>query len=211
MNHIQAAYEAILKGDRDALMASVESGLNEGLASEEILNQGLIAAMTDVGDRFERGELYVPEMLVAARAMQSGLKLLKPHLIESGVKSAARVVIGTVQGDLHDIGKNLVAMMLEGAGFEVTDLGNDIKPEMFADAAREHKADIIGVSALLTTTMSNMQAVVEALEDIGLREKVKVMVGGAPVTQEFADQIGADGFAPDASAATRLAKAMLES
>ncbi|MFV1858491.1 MAG: corrinoid protein [Anaerolineales bacterium] len=209
MNHIQTAYDAILKGDTDALLASVESGLNDGLAPEEILNQGLIAAMTDVGDRFERGEFYVPEMLVAARTMQSGLKLLKPHLIESGVESTARVVIGTVRGDLHEIGKNLVAMMLEGAGFEVTDLGNDVPPDEFANAAREHDADIIGMSALLTTTMPHMQDVIEALEDIGLRDKVKVIVGGAPITQEFADQIGADGFGADASAAVRLVKALL--
>jgi len=209
MNHIQTAYDAILKGDTDALLASVESALNDGLAPEEILNQGLIAAMTDVGDRFERGEFYVPEMLVAARTMQSGLKLLKPHLIESGVESTARVVIGTVRGDLHEIGKNLVAMMLEGAGFEVTDLGNDVPPDEFANAAREHDADIIGMSALLTTTMPHMQDVIEALEDIGLRDKVKVIVGGAPITQEFADQIGADGFGADASAAVRLVKALL--
>ncbi len=209
MNHIQTAYDAILKGDTDALLASVESGLNEGLAPEEILNQGLIAAMTDVGDRYERGEFYVPEMLVAARTMQSGLKLLKPHLIESGVESTARVVIGTVRGDLHEIGKNLVAMMLEGAGFEVTDLGNDVPPDEFVNAAREHDADIIGMSALLTTTMPHMQDVIAALEDIGLRDKVKVIVGGAPITQEFADQIGADGFGADASAAVRLVKALL--
>ncbi len=210
MNHIQTAYDAILEGDSDTLLASVEAGLNEGLAPEEILNQGLIAAMTDVGDRYERGEFYVPEMLIAARTMQSGLKLLKPHLIESGVESSARVVIGTVSGDLHEIGKNLVAMMLEGAGYEVTDLGNDVPPEKFAAAAREHDADIIGMSALLTTTMPYMQDVIEALEDVGLRDKVKVIIGGAPITQDFADQIGADGFGADASAAVRLVKALLD-
>ncbi len=210
MNHIQTAYDAILEGDSDTLLASVEAGLNEGLAPEEILNQGLIAAMTDVGDRYERGEFYVPEMLIAARTMQSGLKLLKPHLIESGVESSARVVIGTVSGDLHEIGKNLVAMMLEGAGYEVTDLGNDVPPEKFADAAREYDADIIGMSALLTTTMPYMQDVIKALEDVGLRDKVKVIIGGAPITQDFADQIGADGFGADASAAVRLVKALLD-
>jgi 5-methyltetrahydrofolate--homocysteine methyltransferase len=157
---------------------------------------------------FEEGELFVPEMLVSARAMQTGLNILRPLLVGSGVKSAGKVAIGTVKGDLHDIGKNLVAMMLEGAGFEILDLGVDVAPETFVVAVQEG-AQIVGMSALLTTTMTNMGLIVNALKAAGLRDKVKILVGGAPVTQEFADSIGADGFAPDASSATRVARQLL--
>jgi 5-methyltetrahydrofolate--homocysteine methyltransferase len=175
-----------------------------------ILDDGLIAAMAEVGNRFECGEFYVPEMLVAARAMQSGLQILKPLLVEQGIKSGGKIVIGTVKGDLHDIGKNLVAMMLEGAGFEIIDLGTDVSPEKFVEAVKKHNPDLIGMSALLTTTMVNMQATVTALKEAGLRDGVKVLVGGAPVTQEYANQIGADGFGADASRAVSLVKTIID-
>ncbi len=165
--------------------------------------------MTEVGARFERQEFYVPEMLVAARAMQSGLAILKPQLVEGGIKAVGKVVLGTVKGDLHDIGKTLVGMMLEGAGFEIVDLGTDVPPAKFAEVARSSGANIVGMSALLTTTMQNMRATVEALEDMGIRQQVKVMIGGAPVTDAYAKEIGADGYAPDASRAVALAKSLL--
>jgi len=165
--------------------------------------------MAEVGRLFEEGEMFVPEMLIAARAMQAGMNILKPHLAEGEIVSAGKVIIGTVAGDLHDIGKNLVGMMMEGAGFEVVDLGTDVSADAFVSAVGEHGPDLIGMSALLTTTMPSMTATVEALTEAGLRDQVKVLIGGAPVTQAFADEIGADGFAPDASSATRAAKALL--
>jgi 5-methyltetrahydrofolate--homocysteine methyltransferase len=165
--------------------------------------------MDEVGKRFEDGDYYVPEMLIAARAMQAGLKLLRPHLVVAGVKSAGVVAIGTVQGDLHDIGKNLVAMMLEGAGFEVSDLGVDVAPETFVQAAHDG-AQVIAMSALLTTTMINMQTTIDALKAAGVRESVKVIIGGAPIQEEFARQIGADGFAVDAASATRVIRRIIE-
>ena len=170
----------------------------------------MIAAMKEVGRRFEEGDYYVPEMLVSARAMQAGLSLLKPRLVQSDVKSAGRVAIGTVKGDLHDIGKNLVALMLEGTGFEVKDLGVDVPPEKFVDAITSGDAEIIALSALLTTTMPNMKTTIEAIRQAGLRDKVKVIIGGAPVTQEYADQIGADGFSADASRAVSLAQTLVK-
>jgi 5-methyltetrahydrofolate--homocysteine methyltransferase len=165
--------------------------------------------MEEVGRLFEEGEKFVPEMLISARAMQAALGLLKPHLLQADIKTAGKVIVGTVAGDLHDIGKNLVAMMLEGSGFEVIDLGTDVSPQQFVDAVREHEPQVIGMSALLTTTMPSMGATIEALKEAGLREGVKVMIGGAPITQDFADKIGADGFAPDASSASRKAKALV--
>ena len=206
---IEAIYQAVMEGDAGAAATLVQSGLDEGLAPGEILNKGCIAAMGEVGRLFEEGEMFVPEMLIAARAMQAGMNILKPHLAEGEVVSAGTVVVGTVAGDLHDIGKNLVGMMLEGAGFEIVDLGTDVKPDAFVAAVKEHEPDLIGMSALLTTTMPAMTATIEALTEAGLRDKVKVMVGGAPVTQGFAEKIGADGFAPDASSATRKAKELL--
>ena len=193
----------------DGQMAEVENGVNAalsaGIGADVILKEGLIAAMDEVGKRYEEGDFFVPEMLISARAMQAGLRLLKPHLAHGDVKAVGRVAIGTIKGDLHDIGKNLVAMMLEGAGFEVIDLGVDVPPQAFVDAVHEG-AQIIGMSALLTTTMSNMAGTIEALKSSGLRDKVKIMIGGAPVTEEFAKRIGADAFAPDASSATRIAR-----
>jgi 5-methyltetrahydrofolate--homocysteine methyltransferase len=188
--------------------AAVKAALAQGIPPDEILSQGLIRAMDEVGKRFEEGDFFVPEMLIAARAMQAGLKLLKPLLADTGVKTAGIVAIGTVKGDLHDIGKNLVAMMLEGAGFEVRDLGVDVAPETFIKAV-ETGAQVIGMSALLTTTMNSMQRTLEALRAAGLRDRVKIIVGGAPVTQEFANQIGADAFAPDASSATRVIRGLI--
>jgi 5-methyltetrahydrofolate--homocysteine methyltransferase len=174
-----------------------------------ILSQGLIAAMAEVGSLFEQGEYFVPEMLVSAKAMQEGLNLLRPYLVAQGIKPVGKVVIGTVKGDLHDIGKNLVSMMLEGAGFEVIDLGTDSGAEKFIAAIEQHQPQMIGMSAMLTTTMPQMRNVIAALEAASLRQKVKVMVGGAPVTADFARQIGADGYAPDASRAVSLAKSLL--
>jgi 5-methyltetrahydrofolate--homocysteine methyltransferase len=196
-------------GNRSGVEAAVRVALGKGTPAARILSEGLIAAMTEVGERFEKQEFYVPEMLVAARAMQAGLALLKPQLIESGVQAAGKVVLGTVRGDLHDIGKNLVGMMLEGAGFEVIDLGTDVGREKFGEAVCTNEPQLVGMSALLTTTMQNMRATLEALEDLGVRDQVKVMVGGAPLTPAFAEEIGADGYASDASRVVALAKSLL--
>lgn len=205
---IEEIYQNVIDGQAPAVEAGVKAALAEGVKPDVILNQALIAAMGEVGKRFEEGDFFVPEMLIAARAMQAGLALLKPHLAESDVKSAGSVAIGTVKGDLHDIGKNLVAMMLEGSGFEVIDLGVDVSPEAFVKAAKDG-AQVIGMSALLTTTMSNMQRTIEALSEAGVRSKVKVIIGGAPVTEDYAARIGADAFAPDASSATRAVRQLL--
>lgn len=205
---LEATYEAVITGQKDEVISRVQQAIDEQIAPQEILNNALIAAMREVGDRFERGDYFVPEMLIAAKAMQAGLAILKPMLVETGIETSGKVVIGTVKGDLHDIGKNLVAMMLEGAGYEIIDLGSDVAPEAFAQAVREHDAKMIGMSALLTTTMPNMKATIEALEDLGIRDQVKVMIGGAPVTDDYAQQIGADGYAPDASRATSLANSL---
>jgi 5-methyltetrahydrofolate--homocysteine methyltransferase len=206
---INEIYTAVLEGDAKATQAGVKAAIDAGMAPETILKSGLIDAMGEVGRLFEENEYFVPEMLVAARAMQSGLALLKPLLADSGAASAGKVVVGTVKGDLHDIGKNLVAMMLEGAGFEVVDLGTDVTPDKFIKAVQEHKPNLVGMSALLTTTMPSMTGTIKALEEAGLRDQVKVMIGGAPVTDGFAKQIGADGYSPDASSAVRLAKSLI--
>jgi 5-methyltetrahydrofolate--homocysteine methyltransferase len=207
--HLETIGSHVIEGDAPGATAAVQAALDAGLSAESVLKGSLIPAMDEVGRLFESGELFVPEMLVAARAMQSGLGLLKLLLVDSNVEAAGRVVIGTVQGDLHDIGKNLVAMMMEGAGFEIIDLGVDVQPEDFVAAARDHEADVVAMSALLTTTMSNMEATVKALQEAGLKDRVKVMVGGAPLTQDFAEQIGADGFASDASQAAKVAKTLV--
>jgi 5-methyltetrahydrofolate--homocysteine methyltransferase len=206
---LSALYDAILDGDvsgaKDGVQAALDAGLEPGL----ILSDGMIAAMKEVGKRFEDGDYFVPEMLIAARAMQSGLSLLKPYLVSGDVKSAGKIIIGTVKGDLHDIGKNLVGLMLEGAGFEVTDLGMDVPPEKFVEAVNAGSANIVALSALLTTTMPNMKVTIEAFQNAGLRDKVKIMIGGAPVTHDYANQIGADGYSPDASQAVVLAQSLL--
>jgi 5-methyltetrahydrofolate--homocysteine methyltransferase len=206
--NLKPIFENVIEGQADEVENGVKAALNAGVDAGVILNEALIAAMDEVGARFEDGDFFVPEMLIAARAMQAGLALLKPHLSATDQKAAGKVAIGTIKGDLHDIGKNLVAMMLEGAGFEIIDLGVDVEPQSFVDAAQEG-ANLIGMSALLTTTMNNMGATIEALKAAGLRDKVKVMVGGAPVTEEFANSIGADAFAPDASSATRMARKLV--
>jgi len=207
---IQSLQENVINGQRAEVESLVRKALDANLPPEEILNTGLIAAMKEVGARFEAGDYYVPEMLIAARAMQTGLAILKPYLVQGGIESSGKVVIGTVKGDLHDIGKNLVSMMLEGAGFEVTDIGTDATPQKFIDAIKASNAKLVGMSALLTTTMSNMKLIMAALKEAGLRDQVKVMIGGAPVTENYAKEIGADGYAPDASRAVTLAKTLLE-
>ena len=205
---LKPIFENVIEGQAAEVESGVRAALNAGVDAGVILNQALIAAMDEVGVRFEDGDFFVPEMLISARAMQAGLALLKPHLAATDQKAAGKVAIGTIKGDLHDIGKNLVAMMLEGAGFEIVDLGVDVEPQAFVAAAQEG-ANLIGMSALLTTTMNNMGATIEALKAAGLRDQVKVMIGGAPVTEEFAKSIGADAFASDASSATRIARKLV--
>jgi 5-methyltetrahydrofolate--homocysteine methyltransferase len=207
MDQIKNIYQAVLEGDMGAVEENVQAALDAGVLPVDILQKGLIAAMGEVGRLFEEGEYFVPEMLIAARAMKAGLTILKPLLVDSGIEPAGKVAVGTVKGDLHDIGKNLVAMMLEGAGFEIVDLGTDVTPEQFVEAVKDG-VDIIGLSALLTTTMPSMEGTIKAITDAGLRDRVKIMIGGAPVTAEYARQIGADGFAPDASQAVTLAKTL---
>jgi 5-methyltetrahydrofolate--homocysteine methyltransferase len=207
---MQELYTSILNGDNKTVAQKVQAALDAGIDASRILNEGMIAAMAEVGRLFEEGEYYVPEMLISARSMQAGLAVLKPHLVQANVKSAGKVLAGTVKGDLHDIGKNLVCMMLEGAGFEIHDLGTDVSPEKFVNVLQEQEADIVALSALLTTTMPNMKATIEALHKAGLRERVKVIIGGAPVTESYAQQIGADGYSPDASRAVSLAKSLLQ-
>jgi len=208
MESIKSIYQGVLDGDMGSVEKNVQAALDSGVSAGDLLQNGLISAMAEVGRLFEDGEYFVPEMLIAARAMKAGLAILQPLLVDSGIKSAGKVAIGTVKGDLHDIGKNLVAMMLEGAGFEIMDLGTDVTPEKFVAAAKDG-ANVIGLSALLTTTMPSMEGTIKAIEAAGLRDKVKIIIGGAPVTPEYAKQIGADGFAPDASQAVTLAKAVL--
>jgi len=206
--NLETIFQNVTEGNAEDVEAGVQAALETGVPSEEILNKALIAAMDEVGQRFEAGDFFVPEMLIAARAMQAGLVVLKPHLAETSFQSAGTVAIGTVKGDLHDIGKNLVAMMLEGAGFEVMDLGTDVDPAKFAEAVR-NGANVVGMSALLTTTMASMAQVIEAVEDINMRDKVKIIIGGAPVTADYAEQIGADGFAADASGAVKKVRELL--
>lgn len=196
----------ILEGDAEAAPGLVQQALDDGVKPKTILDEGMVVGMNEVGDRFRRGDMFVPEVLMSADAMQSGLGILRPELASSGVKLIGKVLLGTVQGDLHDIGKNLVGMMCEGAGFEVIDLGFNQKPETFIDAVKEHQPDIVGMSALLTTTMRAMGHTIKSLEEAGLRDKVKIMVGGAPVDQDFADRIGADGYGSNAVAGSDLAK-----
>jgi len=203
-------FQALSAGKMDEVKALTQKALDAGDSPDKILKEGLIKAMDRIGVLFKNNEIYIPEVLIAARAMHAGLGVLKPILAKSNTPQTAKIVLGTVKGDLHDIGKNLVGMMLEGAGLEVIDLGTDIPPEKFIQAAQEHKADVIGMSALLTTTMMQMKATVEALKAAGLDGKVKTMVGGAPVTDEFARQIGADGYAADAASAVNKMKEILK-
>jgi 5-methyltetrahydrofolate--homocysteine methyltransferase len=205
---LQQVHDAVLAGDRPGVKARVSEAIQANLHPREVLDS-MIRAMEEVGRLFEVGEYFVPEMLIAARAMQDGMAILKPRLVETDVKSAGLIVAGTVQGDLHEIGKNLVCMLLECAGFMVMDLGMDVSPEKFVQAVKHHHPEIVAMSALLTTTLPNMQATIAALRDANLRDRVKIMVGGAPVTEGYAKQIGADGYAKDASQAVSLAKRLL--
>lgn len=206
---IEEIYQGVLDGQSPVVHQKVQAALAANIPASTILNEGMIAAMAQVGQLFEDGEYFVPEMLISARAMQAGLTLLKPALKSEDVKSSGKVIIGTVKGDLHDIGKNLVAMMMEGAGFEIVDLGTDVSPEKFINAIHEHQPEIIAMSALLTTTMPNMITTIQALKEAGVRDQVKVLIGGAPVTENYARQIGADGFATDASRAVNVAKSLI--
>jgi 5-methyltetrahydrofolate--homocysteine methyltransferase len=201
--------ERILAGDREGIKALTDKAVRESLPVAKIISQYLMPPMDEVGRRYEAGELFIPEMLMSARAMQAGMAVLKPLIVGAGIKTMGRVVIGTVEGDLHDIGKTLVGMMLEGAGFEVHDLGVDVKADRFVEAARDLKASIVAMSALLTTTMPNMKAAIEALNQAGLRDGLIVMVGGAPLTAEYAASIGADGYAEDAASAVRRARQLV--
>jgi len=209
MADLSALAENLINGKANEVRELTQKALDEGVPPGEILNGGLIKGMNVVGERFKNNEFYVPEVLIAARAMHSGMDILKPKLAESGVEPIGKVLLGTVKGDLHDIGKNLVAMMLEGAGFEVIDLGIDVPPEKFVQAVNEQGGDVIAMSALLTTTMTQMKTTLEALEEAGVKGKVKTLIGGAPVTQNYADEIGADGYARDAASAADKAKELL--
>ncbi len=207
MADLKALSEAIIKGDQSTAVAVTKSALAEGMAPETILGEGLIAGMNVIGKRFKANEVYIPEVLIAARAMKMAMEVLEPKLVEAGVQPMGKALMGTVQGDLHDIGKNLVVMMLKGAGFEVVDMGVDVSPADFVARVKESGAQVVGLSALLTTTMPAMEKTIQAIREAGLG--TKVMVGGAPVTQNFADKIGADGYAPDAASAVDLAKSLL--
>lgn len=209
MNHITKIKEATIAGNMPQVIELADLALKAGVGPEDLIQQGFIPAMEVVGDKFATGEIYVPEMLLAARAMKAALDKVKPLLVGKEIKTLGKAVIGTVQGDMHDIGKNLVAMMFEGSGFEVIDLGVDVLPDEFIDAVKNHSPDLIGLSALLTTTMNSMEMTIVKLVEAGLRDGVKVLVGGAPVSQLFADEIGADGYAANAGEAVKLAKKLL--
>ncbi len=207
MADLKALADAVIKGDQKKAVEITKAALAEGTAPKSVLDKGLIAGMDIVGARFKKNEIYIPEVLIAARAMKMAMEILEPELVKAGVEPVGKLLIGTVQGDLHDIGKNLVAMMLKGAGFEVIDLGVDVGPDKFVEQVRTSKAQLIGMSALLTTTMPGMERTIKALKQAGV--PVKVMIGGAPVTQDYADKIGADGFAPDAASAVDMAKSLV--
>ena len=207
---LKGLYDNTLIGNAPEVKQLTEQGVADGMDPESMLYDALIPSLEEVGARFERGDFFVPEMLIAARAMQGALDILRPLLAETGAQTVGTYVMGTVKGDVHDIGKNLVNIMLEGAGFTVHDLGVNVAPEVFIEAINEHKPDIVGFSAFLTTTMPMFKANINALEKAGIRDDVIVMVGGAPVTQEYADKVGADAYAPDASTAVRMAKDLIQ-
>jgi 5-methyltetrahydrofolate--homocysteine methyltransferase len=196
-------------GNAPKVKELVQAAVDEGVDPVEILNESLIVGMGEIGALFKNNEVYVPEVLIAARAMKAGMAIVRPLLVEKDVKPVGKIVLGTVKGDLHDIGKNLVGMMLEGAGFEVIDLGIDVSPEKFVDSIKDNQAEAVAMSALLTTTMPGMKDTIEAFKAAGLRNHIKIMIGGAPVTQNYADEIGADGYAPDAATAAELAKELI--
>jgi len=202
--------DALMKGDRDGVVKATKAALDAGMEIRTILNDGLISAMEVVGKKFKASEMFIPEVLISAKAMHAGMALLEPHYLKSGIKPVGKVVIGTVKGDLHDIGKNIVSMMLKGACFQIEDCGIDVPPQKFVDAAKVGDVDIIAMSSLLTTSMNSMRETINALEKSGLRDKVKIMIGGAPVTQEFAESIGADCYAKDAAVAVDRARELLK-
>ena len=201
--------KALIAAESAQVLKLVQQALSEGVEAQVILNEGLIKGMDVVGDRMEEGDMFIPEVIQCAQVMSKALEILRPHLGEGQAVEGGKVVFGTVKGDLHDIGKNLVTLMLKSSGFQVIDLGVDVSPEAFVEAARANQADIVALSALLTTTMAQMAKTVEALKAAGLRDQVKIMIGGAPVSQKYADEIGADGFAPDAGSASKLAKSLM--
>ena len=207
MADLKALADAIIKGDQNAAVEITKAALDEGTPAESVLNDGLITGMDVIGGRFKKNEVYIPEVLIAARAMKMAMEILEPELAKAGVKPRGKFLIGTVQGDLHDIGKNLVAMMLKGAGFEVVDIGVDAGPEKFVEQAKATGVQVVGMSALLTTTMPSMEKTVKALKDAGV--SAKIVIGGAPVTQGYADKIGADGYSPDAASAVDIAKSLV--
>ncbi len=198
------------KGDSNSVLALTEKALTQNISVGEILNNGLVAGMDVIGEKFKNNEVFIPEVLISAKAMKAGMELIKPLLAKANVESKGKVVIGTVKGDLHDIGKRIVAMLLEGAGFEVTDLGADVSKEKFLEFVEKERADILGMSALLTTTMTYMKEVIEAVENANLKQDVRVIIGGAPITHSYAEEIKADGYAPDAASAIDLVKDLLE-
>jgi 5-methyltetrahydrofolate--homocysteine methyltransferase len=200
---------AVIEGNLEVMEDLTNQALDEGADAQEVLNDGLMPGMDHVGVEFKAGNMFVPEVLRSARAMQASMNILRPLLAESGVELAGKVLLGTVKGDLHDIGKNLVAMMCEGAGFEVKDLGKDVEPDSFVEEVKNFEPDVLGMSALLTTTMRAMEHTIKSLEEAGVRDEVKIIIGGAPVTQSFADQIGADGYASNAASAADLAKKLI--
>ena len=209
MADLKALAEAVIRGDQATAVKVTKAALQEKTAPKKVLDEGLIAGMDVVGSRFKNNEIYIPEVLIAARAMKMAMEVLEPELVKAGVKPIGRLLIGTVQGDLHDIGKNLVAMMLESAGLDVYNIGVDVVPDKFVNEVKAKGANILALSALLTTTMPMMKETVSALVKAGIRDRVKVLVGGAPVSQAYADQIGADGYAPDAGSAAKLARSFL--
>jgi len=209
MADLKELAEAVISGNAPRSKELTQQAIDGGTEVQKILDDGLIAGMSEVGDRFKKNVFYVPEVLIAARAMNQAMEVLEPQLAKAGVEPVATVVLGTVKGDLHDIGKNLVAMMLKGGGFKVVDLGVDVAPENFVAAVQENDAKILGLSALLTTTMVGMKDVIDTVKKAAVADKVKTMIGGAPITQSFADEIGADGYAPDAASAVDKAKELL--
>lgn len=209
MSVLENLKENVIAGNESKVLEYTQKALDEGVDPEKILNDGFIPGMEVVGSKFQANEIYVPEMLISAKAMKAGMKILEPLLTEAGVEPIGRVVIGTVKGDLHDIGKNLVTMMLEGAGFEVIDAGVDVPAQKFVDLIKEKNANILGLSALLTTTMVEIKNVIDTFSEKGLRDSVKIIVGGAPVNADYAKEIGADGYSPDAASAAELAKGLI--
>ncbi len=207
MADLKALADAVIKGDQSAAVEITKAALEEGTHAKSVLNDGLIAGMDVIGGRFKKNEVYIPEVLIAARAMKMAMEFLEPELVKAGVKPIGKCLIGTVQGDLHDIGKNLVAMMLKGAGFEVIDLGVDVNPDKFVEEVKAQGVQVVGMSALLTTTMPGMEKAIKAIKDAGV--SAKIMIGGAPVTQGYADKIGADGYAADAASAVDIAKSLV--